>query len=114
MAEISTISALVGGFIATAILLVIGIQILGNVQTSTNCNNLPGFNTTGLVNGTGSFGSSPGSGATVALPAADFKYSGWSLSCLSNNNAVQNAYTLLIVILIIIAAVAILYVVKLI
>ena len=42
MAESSTIMALVGAFIAVAILLVIGIQILGGVQTSTNCATLPG------------------------------------------------------------------------
>ena len=104
---------LVGAFIAIAIMLSIGVQILGNVQTGTNCNTLPGFNTTGLTNGTGAFGSFPANGKPTNAPANDFKYSGWSLMCLSQNTTSQNAYVLLGVILIVVAAVAILFVVRL-
>lgn len=93
MAESSTIMALVGAFIAVAILLVIGIQILGGVQTSTNCSSLPG---------------NAGTHQTTS------NATGWALSCLNANTSIQSAYSLLIVILIIVAAAAILFVVKLI
>ena len=112
MAESSTIMGLVGAFIAIAIMLSIGVQILGNVQQGTNCNSLPGFNSTGLTNGTGLFGSFP-DGGKHGIPVGSFKYSGWSLQCLTQNNSQQNAYTLLGVILIVVAAVAILFVVRL-
>ena len=111
MAESSTIMGLVGAFIAIAIMLSIGVQILGNVQQGTNCNSLPGFNSTGLKSGTGPFGSFPGTAAQGS--ATNFKYSGWSLQCLTQNTSQQNAYTLLGVILIVVAAVAILFVVRL-
>ena len=111
MAETSTIMGLVGAFIAIAIMLSIGIQILGNVQNGTPCNTLPGFNSSGLTTGVGPFGSYPG--ATGTLPAGDFKYSQWSLQCLTNGTSQQSAYTLLGVILIVVAAVAILFVVRL-
>ena len=113
MAESSTIMGLVGAFIAIAIMLSIGIQILGNVQSGTPCTTLPGFNSSGLTNGTGLFGSAPGTGNKAAFPASDFKYSSWSLQCLTSNNSQQSAYTLLGVILIVVAAVAILFVVRL-
>ena len=83
MAESSTIMGLVAAFIGVAIMLVIGIQILGNVQTSTNCSALPGNAT-----------------------------SGWQHTCETGNTQIQNAYTLLIIILIVVAAVAILFVVR--
>ena len=89
------IMALVTTFIGVAILLSIGIQVLGNVQTSTNCSSLPGNTGSGsLTNST--------SGAT-----------GWALSCLNANTQIQNGYSLLLVITIVIAAVAILAVVRL-
>ena len=108
MAESSSIMGLVAAFIGIAIMLGVGIQILGNVQTSTNCNTLPG--------------SPSQAGGTIGAQAALFpaKYlsttsnsTGWALSCLNNNTSIQNAYTLLIVIMIVIAAVAILFVVRL-
>ena len=108
MAESSSIMGLVAAFIGIAIMLGVGIQILGNVQTSTNCSTLPG----GPAN----------SQASTAAQAALFptKYvatssnsTGWALSCVNNNTSIQNAYTLLIVIMIVIAAVAILFVVRL-
>lgn len=91
MAEASTIMGLVGAFIAVAIMLGIGIQILGNVQTSTNCGTLPG---------------NAGTHQTTS------NATGWALSCLNNNTQIQNAYTLLEVVIIVIAAVVVLFVVR--
>jgi len=78
---------LVGAFIGIAIMLAIGVQILGNAVQ--DCSALPDFNST--------------AGATQT---------GWSLSCENTNTQSQNAYTLLIVILVVVAAVAILSVVR--
>ena len=86
MAE-NNIMAMVGAFIGIAIMLGIGIQILGNsVQ---DCTTLPDYNTT--------------AGATQT---------GWAGQCETNNEQTQNAYTLLVIILIVVAAVAILSVVR--
>ena len=111
MAESSTIMVLVGAFIAIAIMLSIGIQILGNVQNGTPCTSLPGYNSSGKTDGTGPFGSYPGTSSEGG--AGNFKYSQWSLQCLTNGTSQQSAYTLLGVILIVVAAVAILFVVRL-
>lgn len=92
MPESSTIMGLVGAFIAIAIMLNIGVQILGNVQTSTNCATLPG---------------NAGTHQTTT------NATGWALQCLNQNVNAQSAYTLLGVILIVVAAVAILFVVRL-
>ncbi len=85
---------LVGAFIGIAIMLGIGVQILGNsVQ---DCTTLPDYNGTGdLANGTG-----------------EAVQEGWALQCETNNTQTQNAYTLLVIILIVVAAVAILSVVR--
>ena len=100
MAESSSIMGLVAAFIGIAIMLGVGIQILGNVQTSTNCNSLPG----GQHVGTGS--------ASTLVNNAQSNSTGWALSCFNNQTSIQNAYTLLIVIMVVIAAVAILFVVR--
>ena len=102
MAESSSIMGLVAAFIGIAIMLGIGIQILGNTQQSVNCGTLPG----GLNGGTGVSDSKHTTFNTANA-------TGWALSCVNNNTSIQNAYTLLIVILIVIAAVAILFVVRL-
>ena len=87
MAESGTIMTLVGAFIGIAIMLGIGIQILGNsVQ---DCTGLPDYNST--------------AGATQT---------GWAAACEDTNTQSQSAYGLLIIILIVVAAVAILYVVR--
>lgn len=87
MADTNNIMGLVGAFIGIAIMLGIGVQILGNsVQ---DCTNLPDFNET--------------AGATQT---------GWSAQCEVNNTQTQSAYTLLVIILIVVAAVAILSVVR--
>ncbi len=87
MAESSSIMGIVGAFIGIAIMLGIGTMILGN--TTMDCSTLDGYNT-----------QTPGDST------------GWAATCLDNNTATQNAYALLIVILIVTAAVAILFVVK--
>ena len=92
--------ALVSTFIGAAIFLAVGIQILGGVQTATNCLSLPG-GLTGTLNTQGS------NNVTEATATS------WAASCFNANTSSQNSYTLLIVILIVIAAVAILAVVKL-
>ncbi len=93
----NNIMALVGAFIGIAIMLGIGVQILGNsVQ---DCTTLPGYNATVPgVNQTG-----------VTL---DSQQTGWPGQCITNNTSTQNAYTLLVIILIVVAAVAILSVVR--
>ena len=97
MAE-NNIMAMVGAFIGIAIMLGIGIQILGNsVQ---DCTDLPDWNAT-EPNAT----TQPG----VTL---DNQQTGWAGQCVTNNAQTQNAYTLLVIILIIVAAVAILSVVR--
>ena len=87
MAESGSIMGMVGAFIGIAIMLSIGIQILGNsVQ---DCTSLPDYNAT-----------------------ANAVQTGWALACENTNDQTQSAYALLIIILIVIAAVAILYVVR--
>lgn len=81
MAETSTIMGLVAAFIAIAIMLGIGIQILGN--TTFDCTTLDGNAT-----------------------------SGWQGTCEDAETDTQNAYALLLVTLIVVAAVAILFVVR--
>ena len=91
--ETSSITTLAGAFIGFAILIVIGVQILGNVQQSTDCSTLPGGGTV--------------SGHTTAANAT-----GWSGQCFKTNTAIQNGYSLLTVAIIVIAAVIIMFVVK--
>ena len=87
MADSNNIMGLVGAFIGIAIMLGIGVQILGSsVQ---DCTALPDYNTT-----------------------AGAVQTGWSAQCDTNNTQTQNAYTLLVIILIVVAAVAILSVVR--
>ena len=83
------VSQLVGSFIAIAILLAVGIQVLGNAVQ--DCSSLPGF-----------------SSNTTATA-----HTGWAASCESEQDQAIDAYGLLGIILIVIAAVAILFVVKL-
>src|SRR3990167_5922243 len=97
----NNIMALVGAFIGIAIMLGIGIQILGNsVQ---DCTNLPDYNAT--TPAVGEF-------ANGVQLTVDTNQDGWAGQCLSNNTQTQNAYTLLVIILIVVAAIAILSVVR--
>ena len=94
------VMALITTFIAAAILLGVGIQVLASVQTAQDCISLPG----GL---TGTFGTTGSNNVTQSTAT------GWSATCFKNNTGIQNGYALLLVIMIIIAAVAILAVVRL-
>jgi hypothetical protein len=91
----NNIMALVGAFIGIAIMLGIGVQILGNAVQ--DCTSLDGFTTGGGTSGD-------------TNTTADS--TGWAAQCLENNDQTQNAYTLLVIILIVVAAVAILSVVR--
>ena len=75
-------------FIGLAILLSIGVVILGNGLQ--DCDDIPGYNS-----------GSPDSST------------GWAKTCVENKEQSQNSYDLLSVILIVVAAVAILAVVRL-
>jgi len=88
MADTTNIMGLVAAFIGIAIMLGIGIQILGN--TTFDCSALDGDLT--QVNGT--------------------TFDGWRGQCEGAETDTQSAYNLLLVILIVIAAVAILFVVR--
>ena len=99
--EASTITVLAGSFIGFAIMIVIGVQILGNVQNSTNCGSLPG----GINGGTGISDSKHTTFNTANA-------TGWALSCVNTNTSIQNGYSLLVVAIIVIAAVIIMFVVK--
>lgn len=106
--EGNNIMGLVGAFIGIAIMLGIGVQILGNsVQ---DCTSLPDWNGTvpSAADRAGNY-----SAGQAPYSATIGHQSGWSLQCLTNNSQTQNAYTLLVIILIVVAAVAILSVVRL-
>ena len=81
------IISIIAMFIGVAIFLGIGIQILSNV--SMDCSSLDGYNSQTPADSTG-----------------------WALSCVKANTQTANAYSLLLVILIVIAAVSILFIVK--
>ena len=100
--EASTITVLAGSFIGFAIMIAIGVQILGSVQTSTNCNQLPGspqLTTQGAL-------------FPAKYVATSANATGWALSCINTNTSIQNGYSLLTVAIIVIAAVIIMFVVK--
>lgn len=99
----NNIMGLVGAFIGIAIMLAIGVQILGNAVQ--DCDALPGFQTLNSTGDNDPLNPAPGDG-TLDVDA------GWALQCATNNTQAQSAYTLLIVILVVIAAVAILSVVR--
>lgn len=93
---------LVGAFIGIAIMLGIGVQILAN--SSQDCSTLPGFN---VQNSTGDAG-----GINVTADGTLDVSIGWALQCEANNTSTQNAYSLVVIILVVVAAVAILSVVR--
>ena len=85
---------LVISFIVVSILLLIGTSILGGVTTGFDCKTLQGYDKDG------------------ANDAAKYPAGSWSGTCHAVGQASQNAYSLLIVVLIIISAAVILYVVR--
>lgn len=75
--------SLVVAFIAVAIMLTVGVTILGNVDSGFDCSNMSGNAT-----------------------------HGWQSTCLSVQDQTQQSFSLLIVMLVVIAAIAILIVVR--
>jgi len=84
---------LIAAFVGVAIMLGIGVQILGN--SVSDCTTLPDYVAADLV-----------------TADTDGNQTGWAAQCYTNNNSTQNAYTLLVIVLIVIAAVVILSVVR--
>lgn len=84
MAENNIIFALVGLFVAVAIMIGISTQILGS--TVTDCEGLPGYSASGS--------------------------SDWALACEENNGQIQNAFSLLTIILVVVAAITILVIIR--
>ena len=98
----NNIMGMIGAFIGVAIMLGIGVLILGNAVS--DCTELPDYNAT-----------TPGSGernsAGTQLTVAQNQI-GWSEQCEDNNDSTQSAWSLIVIVLIVIAAVVILAVVK--
>ena len=94
MAETGMIVPLVISFIVVSILLLIGTSILGGATTGFDCKTLEGYNESG------------------SNDAAKYPAGSWSGTCHAVGTASQNAYSLLLVVLIIISAAVILYVVR--
>ena len=84
------IMGIVGIFIAIVIMLAIGTQILGN--TGFDCKGLEGYD----------------SGGTPAGSAS----TGWAATCFEVSQQSQSGYNLLVIIIIVVAAVGILFVVR--
>ena len=94
MAETGMIVPLVITFVVVAVVLFVGVTILGSVSTGFDCKTMQGYDPDGSTN-------------------ADKYPSGtWSGQCFQISQSAQSSYSLLIVILVIVAAVAILYVVR--
>ena len=87
MVEGNSLMAVVGMFIAVAIFLSLGLVILDS--TVSDCSNLEGYNS-----------SNPSTSTS------------WAGSCEANNSGIQNSWTLVSIILIVLASVIILAVVK--
>ena len=94
MAETGMIVPLVITFVVVAVVLFVGVTILGSVSTGFDCKTMQGYNSTGKTT------------------AEQFPAGSWSAQCNQISSSAQSSYSLLIVILVIVAAVAILYVVR--
>jgi len=90
MADVLGITTMVGGFITAAILISVGIQILGGAVQ--DCTGLPGFDTDEAT--------------TIAAGPS------WSASCFTTGHQTQQAYSLLPIVLVVLAAVAIIVVLR--
>lgn len=101
--------ALAGAFIAVAIMLGIGTQILGGAAT--DCTTIDDFNATQASAGELA---SPTAGDTYySTGGVDYGVqTGWTLQCIENNSQSQSGYGLLIITLIVLAAVVVLSVVR--
>ena len=94
MAETGMVIPLIITFVVVAIILFVGVTILGNVNSGFDCKLLTGYDKDG------------------SNDAAKYPTGTWSGTCFQIGVQSQSAYNLLVVSLIIIAAVVILYVVR--
>ena len=97
----NNIMGMIGAFIGVAIMLGIGVLILGNAVS--DCTDLPDYNATAPAD------NQTVGGVKVTL---DNQQTGWAGQCVSNNDSTQSAWSLIVIVLIVIAAVVILAVVK--
>ena len=93
------VTVMIGAFIAVAILLSVGVVILGN--STNNCSSLSGYNAT-----------TPSANETRYTHSTTATQTGWAAQCQTIGTQTINAYQLLGVVLIVIAAVVILTVIK--
>ena len=98
----NNIMGMIGAFIGVAIMLGIGVLILGNAVS--DCTDLPDYNATEPSAGQQVYESPD---LTVAT-----QQTGWAGQCEDNNTSTQSAWSLIVIVLIVIAAVVILAVVK--
>ena len=100
---------MIGAFIGVAIMLGIGVLILGNAVS--DCTDLPDYNATvPTKNGTTLAGSELDANGDFLTVANN--QDGWAGQCEDNNDSTQSAWSLIVIVLIVIAAVVILAVVK--
>ena len=86
--EGNVVMTLIIAFIASAIMLSLGVAILGNTGSSFDCTDVDGYT------------------------GAQSNATGWSKACFDIQDQQQDSFSLLVIILIVIAAVAILVVVR--
>ena len=98
----NNIIGMIGAFIGVAIMLGIGVLILGNAVS--DCSDLPDYNATAP-------GANETNSAGTQLLVSENQV-GWSAQCEDNNTSTQSAWSLIVIVLIVIAAVVILAVVK--
>ena len=94
MAETGMVIPLIITFVVVAIILFVGVTILGNVNSGFDCKTLAGYN------------------GTKMTTAEQFPSGTWAGTCNNLGVQSQSAYSLLVISLIIIASVVILYVVR--
>ena len=94
MAETGMIVPLVIAFIVTCVVLLVGTSILGGTTGGVDCSTLQGGNSTATTD-------------ELKYPSGS-----WAGACHATETASQNAFSLLLVVLIIISAAVILYVVR--
>ena len=87
--EGNVVMTLIIAFIASAIMLSLGVAILGNTSTGFDCSDLNGYNAKNTSSSTG-----------------------WAKACIDIQDQQRDSFNLLVIILIVIAAVAILVVVR--
>ena len=94
MAETGMIVPLVITFVVVAVVLFVGVTILGSVSTGFSCSTMQGYDKDGSTD------------------ADKYPTGTWAGQCWQIQQSAISSYALLIVILVIVAAVAILYVVR--